>query len=127
MGTRITRAAVLFGVVIVLAGLSGCGQKLAIDNNYPDMQVGNIQASSFTAFTHDITVTVEFTSSKADVTVGLFKESDVPDLQRVSATKAIEKQTGKEGTFSGDVTKGTPFKIIVMDPRGTTDVRLKAR
>lgn len=125
--TSIVRAATLCGLAFFAVTPAGCGKKIEVDENYTDIKLGDVRATSFQGLPNDITVTVEFTSTKANVTVAVFKAADVPVLENASATRAIERKTGKEGSFTAEVPKDTPFKIIVLEPAGSTEVRVKAR
>jgi hypothetical protein len=127
MGAGILRVTALCGMALFATGPIGCGKKIEVDENYTDIKLGDVRATSFQGLPNDITVTVEFTSTKADVTVAVFKAADVPILENASATRAIEKKTGKQGVFTAEVPKDTPFKIIVLEPNGNTEVRVKAR
>jgi len=127
MFRQTVRSAAVAGLLLVLVGLTGCGPRFNITKNYTDLDPTQFQGNEVPAFPSDTTIAVEFTSTKADVTVAVFKQSDVPVLENANASKAMEKKTGKEGSFTVAIPKGTPINIVVMEAKGKTDVTLKAK
>ena len=112
-------------MAMLVLELAGCSRYVATDEKY-DLKAGNIKSVSIGAFAKDITLTVNFTSSNSDITVGVFKESDVPNLEQISSAKPLAKATGKEGTVTVDVPKDTPFMMAIYGVTGDTSATLKA-
>jgi hypothetical protein len=99
MRIRTVRPAALAVLALALASFAGCDKHLSVNHTY-DLKPGDVRSSDFDAFPNDITATVEFTSTAADVTASLFRKSDLPDLKQIDLGKALEKRTGKGGTFA---------------------------
>jgi hypothetical protein len=92
------------------------------------MSSGDIQALDVPAITKPQKITVEFTSTSADVTVIAVKESDArgeKGLENVDPSKALAKKGGKSGEFNVDVPENTAIRVIVLNVTAKTDVTLK--
>src|SRR5438874_1666255 len=75
-------------------------------------------------------ITVEFKSSAGDVSVHVFKESDIPNddaMTSVQPSVALgSAKKGKEGTFTVDVPENTATRVVVREHTAAkTDVTVK--
>jgi hypothetical protein len=120
----IRQSLVLFAVVGLFA--AGCAGKLDVSNSY---QLEPMNAKGFECPAQSVAqkFNIEFSSSDSDVTVSLFKSSDIKegDIGDVDASKALGKQTGKSGSFSVDVPEKTATYVIVRDAKKSTKVDVK--
>jgi hypothetical protein len=118
-----------FILALGLGLVAGCGPaKLNETKTWPGISSGDIKALDVPAITKPQKVTVEFTSSSADVTVIAVKESDArgdKGLQDADPSKALAKKSGKSGEFAVDVPENTAIRVIVLNVTAKTDVTVK--
>lgn len=107
--------------------LTGCGPaKLNETRNY-EMEPGNPKGFVLSKQSKPQTVTIEFKSSDADVTVLLFNSEDVTDnnADDVDSAKALGFKTGKAETFTVNVPENTEARLVVRGNKRSTKVDLK--
>jgi len=123
----------LIALAPVLLVVAGCAAKklnesakLTLDKEY------GARALDIPAQKKATTVSVEFASSDGEVSVLVFKETDVPKtpddeaLITVSASKAIVRKRGKGETFTAELPEGTAVRVVVREHTAAkTDVTLK--
>lgn len=115
---------VLFAIAALCLILGGCGQKLN-DEGTKTIEAGGAQIYSYDAFTHDYALTVEFKSTDSELTVGVFRQSDLPDKTAPDTSKSLASKTGKEGTITVDIPKGTPIHILAYSVKSKTSLWTK--
>jgi hypothetical protein len=119
----------LLPVGVVALVLAGCGPaKLDVSKTYSLNVETPAHSIDLDAQTKPQTINVEFSSSEGDVSVLVFKKSDVPtddDLLIAEPKKAIAMKKGKTETFTVDIPENTPVRIIVRMELKKTDVQLK--
>ena len=117
-----------FILALGLGFVAGCGPgKLNESRTWP-MTSGDIQALDVPAIAKPQKITVEFTSTSADVTVLAVKESDASGkegLVNADPSKALAKKSGKSGEFTVDVAENTAIRVVVTNVTAKTDVTLK--
>jgi hypothetical protein len=120
---RSVLVAVAFGVLAA----TGCGPARLKEEKTYSMEVGDAQRIELEPITKPQKLTVEFSSSAAEVSVYLIKDFKPGDSAADMPQKAqiLAKAQGKEGTLSADVPENTATRIIIRDPRAKTDVTVK--
>ena len=115
----------------VLLFTAGCGSKplnvektLTLDTNTA------AQSIKLPAQSKAVKITVEFSSSDKDVSVHVFKESDISNDEAMTSLqkdKALGSATrGKEGKFTADIPENTATRVVVREHAAAkTDVTIK--
>jgi hypothetical protein len=118
----------LVGLAVSLSLVAGCGPgKLRESRNY-DLAPGDAQGFLCPEQSSAQKINIDFNSTDADVTVLLFKASDIKDSKNmpdVDASKALGKAAGKTGSFSVDVPEKTATHLVVRDAKKSTKVDVK--
>jgi hypothetical protein len=121
----------LLALAPVLLVATGCGPKpinesktLTLDTQTP------ASALLVPAQKKAVKLTVEFTSSAGDVSIHVFKDSDIKDdeaMTTVESSKALASgKRGKEGTFTADVPENTATRVVVRQHTAAkTEVTVK--
>lgn len=125
MPSRLVLIAIL---AIVLAPLAGCGPGKLNESRNLSLDPGDAKAMDLPAVSKPQKLKIEFSSTDAEVTVLVFKESDAAGddgLLSSDPKKAIEKKTGKGETFTVDIPENTATRVIVRGATKKTDVSLK--
>jgi hypothetical protein len=122
----VARAA-LAAVALGLLTAAGCGPKSLNEKKSYSLDVGVEQALELDPQRKPQTITVEFTSSAADVSVYVVP----PDARGATADdppkkdKALGMKTGRQGSFSVELPEKTAAVVLVRDAKAKTDVTLK--
>jgi hypothetical protein len=119
----------LFALALALPLAAGCAPPKLDESRTWTMGAGEANSIDLPAITKPQKVTAEFTSTAADVTVLIIKESDAPGqkgLETVDEGKAITKQKGKSGTITADVPANTATRVVVTGANSKTEVTVKA-
>lgn len=104
--------------------LSGCGPAILDETRSWNMDAAETQSLGMDAQSKPQTITVECESTSANVTVGLFKESDAKDLNSIQFSKALKSESAtKKGSFAVDVPEKTATRVVV-ESSGKTTVNL---
>lgn len=104
---------------------AGCGPaKLNESRNYP-MVPGTPQGFDLPVIGKAQTLTVEYTSSAADVSVFVVKDPPAEMDDAPAAASVLATATGKSGTFTAAVPAKTAVRVMVGGAKGKTDVVLK--
>jgi predicted small lipoprotein YifL len=109
----------------VLLTLTGCGQKIADQKTETGIDKNDVRSLSYDAFTNDYELSVEYRSTGAVVTLGIFKKADVPDLAQADFKKALTTSSAREGKLVHKIEKGTPVMVVITNSEMKTDVWLK--
>jgi hypothetical protein len=118
------RPLALLALALLLA--AGCGPPKLNENKAFTLESGDAKAFDLPAVSKPQKVTVEFTSSAADVHVLFFKEEDAKDdLFLADAKKALGEKKGKGDSFTVEVPANTATRVIARDAKTKTDVTLK--
>ncbi|MCI0700025.1 MAG: hypothetical protein L0241_02945 [Planctomycetia bacterium] len=108
--------------------IAGCGPaKLNETKTFP-IDTGEAKAFDLPAVSKPQKVTVDFSTTGAEIHVLLFKEEDAKGedgLFNSNPAKALGKKNGKADSFSADVPENTATRIIVRNASAKTDVTLK--
>jgi hypothetical protein len=120
----LARPLALISLALLLA--AGCGPpKLAVDRSF-SLDARDAKMFDLPAVSKPQKVTVQFTSSAAEVHVLVFKEEDAQDDPfAADAKKALVEKKGKEGSVTADVPANTATRVIVRGASDKTDVTLK--
>jgi hypothetical protein len=122
------RPAVCAAVAVALLSLAaGCGPpKLNVKQTF-SLEAGIPKGIDLPAVNKPQRITVEFTSSAAEVSVYIIKnfkgEEGLGD-QPPTKAQTLEMQRGKSGTVSADVSPDTETRVVVRDARQKTEVSL---
>jgi hypothetical protein len=113
-------------VPLALLLAAGCGPaKLNESRTYP-MAPGTPAGFDLPVIGKAQTLTVEFTSSAADVSVFVVKNPPAEmDDAPPAATSVLGTATGKSGTVTAAVPAQTPVRVMVSGAKAKTDVVLK--
>lgn len=112
-------------VPLVLLFAAGCGPaKLNESRNYA-MQPGTPQGFDLPVIGKAQTLTIEYTSSAADVSVYVVKDPPAEMDDKPAAASVIATATGKTGTVTAAVPASTAVRVMVSGAKGKTDVVLK--
>src|SRR5262245_45935764 len=106
----------LIALAPVLLVAAGCGPKPINESKTVPLDTQTLANSMLVpAQKKAVKLTVEFNSSTGDVSVLVFKESDIPnDDAMISADekKALATKRGKDGTFTADVPENTATRVV---------------
>jgi hypothetical protein len=119
---RSTLVAVALGLLLV----TGCAPRLKEEKKYT-LGAGEAQVLDLPAISKAQKVTVEFSSSAAEVSVYLikdFREKDGLDGPP-NKDQILGQQQAKDGSFSADVPPKTATRVIVRNPNKDTEVTVK--
>jgi hypothetical protein len=112
-------------VPLVLLVVIGCGPaKLNESRTYP-MVPGTPQGFDLPVIGKAQTLTVEFTSSAADVSVYVVKDPPAEMDDKPAAASVLATGSGKGGTVTAAVPASTAVRVMVGGAKGKTDVVLK--
>ena len=122
-----------FAVVAVALGLllaSGCGPAKLNETKTLKLDKETMAAGlSLAAQPKPQTITVEFSSSEGEVTLGVFKKDDLKDddaMMTVPLSKALAHKKGKGETFTVEVPENTATRVVVREHTAAkTDVTVK--
>ena len=125
MLTRSAFVALAFG----LLATTGCGPGKLDETKTVTLDETHSAASvQLTAQKKSQNITVEFESSDGEVSVYLFKEEDMKGddaLIFTPGSKAIEKKSGKSGSFTAELPASTAARVVVRGAQAKkTDVKL---
>jgi len=118
----------LFALALALPLAAGCAPPKLDESRTWTMGVGETNSIDLPAITKPQKVTAEFTSSAADVTVLIIKESDAKGeagLTNIDEGKAITKHKGKSGSITADVPAGTATRVVATGANSKTEVTVK--
>ena len=110
---------------LVLVLLAGCGPAKLNESRTYSMVPGTPQGFDPPVIGTAQTLTVEFTSSAADVTVYVVKDPPPEMDDPPAANDVLATGTGKGGTVTAAVPAKTAVRVMVGGAKGKTDVVLK--
>lgn len=112
-------------VPLVLLVATGCGPaKLNEARNY-SMTPGTPQGFDLPVIGKAQTLTIEYTSSAADVSIYVIKDPPAEMDDKPAAASVLGTGTGKSGTVTAAVPAKTAVRVMVGGAKGNTDVALK--
>jgi hypothetical protein len=105
----------------------GCGPaRLNVEHQYK-LELGDAKGFTLPTISKAQKLTIEFTSSAAEVVVYVIKDFKESDGLEVDLTpgQILGQMKGKSGTFTVDVPGKTGTRVIVREGNKNTDVTLK--
>lgn len=125
------RRSLILALAPVLLVAAGCGPKPLNENKTYTLDTNTSgHRLDIPAVKKARTITVEFSSSDKDVTVLVFKKSDVKDdAEGITTAESAKKLAGKRGkadSVTVEIPADTPATIVVREHAAAkTDVTLK--
>ena len=111
-------------LAIGLTTVSGCGPAKLDVNKTMELDAGAAKPLILDPQPQAQTITVEFESTESSVNVGIFKEEDGKDLDKLDFAKAIKaEKKSKKGSVSAEVPAKTGCRVIV-ETLAKTSVKL---
>ncbi len=108
--------------------LPGCGPAKLNESRTIELDSGDAKAIDLDGQHKAQTVTVEFSSPNAEVSVYLFKADDAKGddgLLGADPSKALAMKKGKSDTLSAEVPADTPTRVILRNATEKTSVNVK--
>lgn len=110
---------------LVLLVAAGCGPAKLNESRTYSMVPGIPQGFDLPVIGKNQTLTVEYTSSAADVSVYVVKDPSGEMDDQPAPASVIASASGKTGTFTAVVPAKTAVRVMVGGAKGKTDVNLK--
>ena len=117
-------APVAFALGLLL--LAGCGPARLNENHTFPLEPQNTRSFDLAAISQPQTVTVDFKSSAADVSVYVIKDAKEGDglNEPPPKEKTLASKQGREGKFAAEVPANTATRVLVRGADKKTEVTL---